>query len=149
MCQREGKADDGQACLKTLEKQPVPGFLTRFDDWEQPDFDPLSRVTFTSPAFTVESDPIRSISELFQGMSTLVPEDEEFGSFLADLCWILTREDVPLNVERLLMVADNIRGLHTKIAEGELDFGRHRDKILHDLDLAYRLAYLAGGDMVG
>ena len=80
-------------------------------------------------------------------MMEYASSEEEFVGFISDLVHILVREDVRMSVERLLMVADNIRGLHDQISEGRLDFGERQDQVLHDLDLAYRLIYLAFCDL--
>ncbi|NQU43779.1 hypothetical protein HQ520_10880, partial [bacterium] len=126
---------------------PLPGFVTRFENWDQPGFDPTQRVAFDTPAFPLESDPIRSVCVLFENMADLAPAEEEFSAFLMDLAKILARGSDNLPVERLLTVADNVRGLHEQVAEGRLDFGQQQDQILHDLNLAYRLVYLAICDL--
>jgi len=141
------KVEHGEVFQEVFETQPVPGFATRFEDWDAPDFDPARRIAFESAAFPVESDPIQSVCILFQNMMEYASSEEEFVGFISDLVHILVREDVRMSVERLLMVADNIRGLHNQISEGRLDFGERQDQVLHDLDLAYRLIYLAFCDL--
>ncbi|MBN1868545.1 hypothetical protein JW916_14785 [Candidatus Sumerlaeota bacterium] len=141
------KAEGGREFLDAMSKQSIPGFITRFDDWDRHDWSPSDRLEFDTPAFAVESDPIESICALFDGLREDLPPEDEFSLFLADLAHILVRGDALLTVERLLMVAENLKGLHAKVAEGELAFGQEQDRILHDLDLAYRLACLAGCDL--
>jgi uncharacterized lipoprotein YddW (UPF0748 family) len=141
------KVEHGDAFLDVFQTLPIPGFATRFEDWDAPDFDPARRIELTSAAFPVESDPIQSVCILFLNMADYASSEEEFASFISDLVHVLLREDVRLSVERLLMVADNIRGLHEQISEGRLNFGEMQDQVLHDLDLAYRLIYLAFCDL--
>ena len=143
------RAQDGQAFLRIFEKYPIPGFTTRFEDWDQPEFDPAARVVFDLPAFSVESDPIRSICVLFEKMSKTAYFEGDFVAFLGDLARVLCSKEIPLTLERLLMVARNVRGLHERVAQGQMDFGARRPEMLHDLDLAARLAYLAGCDLMG
>jgi hypothetical protein len=126
---------------------PIPGFLMRFSDWTRDDFRPGDRLAFKEAAFSVESDPVRSVCVLFDKMAEIMPHEEEFKSFLDDLTRILLRDDVRMNLNRLMMVADNIKGLHNQAQEGRLYFAEHHDQILHDLDLAYRLVFLAVCDI--
>jgi hypothetical protein len=141
------KAENPQAFLEVFRKEPIPGFAARLEGWDQPDFDPRRRVCFDGPARPMESDPVQSICLLFERMKAMAPHLEEFGAFLDDLARILLRNDVAMRVDRLLMVVENTRGLHDKVLAGEVDFGSRRDEALHDLDLACRLAYLAGCDL--
>jgi hypothetical protein len=53
-----------------------------------------------------------------------------------------------MSIARLMMVAANIRGLYDRVHEGQVKFGRDQDRVLRDLNLAIRLAYLAGFDLV-
>ncbi len=138
---------DSYACYRTIQQETVPGLLARFSDWDLPTFAPRQRLQFEQPAFPSESDPIRSICALFERLRHDVPQEAEFCAFLKDLGKILARSHDDLNLERLMIVADNIKGLHNKIAEGQLDFGRLQDQVLHDLDLAHRLAFLAACDL--
>lgn len=135
-----------QGIFETLS---LPGFIQRFGNWRQPDFDPLERMEFERPAFPVESDPIRSIRIMFRNLENLAVGEEEFAAFLRDLAYSLTREDKELDMQRLTMISDNIKGLLTKVQEGLLNFGEHQDQVIHDLDLAYRLVYLAFCDIRG
>jgi hypothetical protein len=141
------RVESGSEFLEVMGKQPIPGFTTRFDEWYRSDWDPSSRLKFDTPAFPVESDPIASICVLFDRIREDLPAEDEFSLFVADLAHILVRPDSQMTVERLLMVAENLRGLHSKVAEGQLALGQRQDQILHDLDLAYRLACLAGCDL--
>lgn len=143
------RAENGPAFLKAITDAPVPGFTTRFDDWDQPNFDPRTRVSFDTEAFSVEDDPLYSVSVLFDRMTKSSHSHKDFSALLADLQLILRRRDIPMTVDRLLMVADNVRGLQTLVRERKLDFGDQRDSIAHDLDLAARLIYLTGCDLMG
>jgi len=138
---------DDQAFLRIFERYAIPGFTTRFEEWDQEDFDPARRVSFDMPAFSVESDPIHSICALFEKMSKAAYFEKDFAAFLADLGRALCRGAMPLTLERVLMVAENVRGLYELVAKKELDLGARSDQMLHDLDLAARLAYLAGCDL--
>ena len=141
------KAENPQAFLTVFHREPIPGFAARFEGWDRPDFDPRNRLCFDGPARPMESDSIQSICLLFRRMKAMAPHLEEFGAFLDDLARILLRDDVAMRVDRLLVVAENIRGLYDKALAGQVDFGPKRDDALHDLDLACRLAYLAGCDL--
>ncbi|MFW5870726.1 MAG: family 10 glycosylhydrolase [Candidatus Sumerlaeota bacterium] len=140
-------ATDTSSFMQTIREEPVPGLLSRFPDWDLPTFAPKRRIQFRQAAFPSESDPISSICVLFEHMCREAPQEEEFCAFLADLSAILSREHESLTLNRLMIVADNIQGLHKKVAEGRLDFGRFQDQVLHDLDLAHRLAFLAACDL--
>jgi hypothetical protein len=142
------KAADSQGFLDVYARHPVPGFATRFENWDLPDFDPQQRAPLDTPAFSVEADPIYSVCVLFDRMAKAAPLEEDFGGFLGDLSTILRRTDVRLTVARVLMVADNVRGLRERVLAGQLDLGSRREQILRDLDLAARLVYLAGCDLV-
>ena len=141
------RIEDGQAALPTFSKHPLPGFSTRFENWHLPEFDPSRRMAFRESAFVVEADPIQSITVLLYQLVQLVPGERDFAAFLQDLSRALVRSDRDLTVDRLLMVADNIRGLWSRVRDGHLNFGRYQDRILHDLSLAWRLAYAAGSDL--
>lgn len=141
------RVQDGAAIATVIGKYPLPGFATRFEDWHLPDFDPARRVAFDNAAFVVESDPIQSICVLLYQLVQIVPGEEDFAAFLQDLSRALVRPDRSLSVERLMMVADNIRGLLDRVRDGHLNFGRYQDRMLHDLSLAWRLAYVAGSDL--
>lgn len=136
----------GEAFAEALKELPVPGLITRFEDWDSPEFNPRMRLSFKEKAFAVESDPVSSVCVLFQNMAEAAGGEEEFSAFLRDLAAILLRSD-QTTVERFTMVADNLQGLHNIVLEGRLDFGDNQDQILHDLDLAYRLVYLAICDL--
>ena len=140
---------NAQSFLDTYRRLPVPGLITRFDDWDRPDFDPNKRIMFSTPAFSVESDPLFSVCALFEKLANLPHQHKDFSAFLADLQLILCSRDLPLTVDRLLMIADNVRGLQNHVQEGKLDFGEHRNQVIHDLDLAARLIYLTGCDLMG
>jgi len=143
------KARDTRGCLALFRQHPIPGFTTRFEEWDKPDFDPDDRIVFDSAAFAVESDPLQSITLLFERMARAVPEHDELGAFLGDLGRVLTHDDRPLTVSRALMVAENLRGLRKQVAEGDLPIGSpRRERLSHDLDLACRLAHLAGCDLM-
>jgi hypothetical protein len=142
------KAEDGNAFLPIFQDEPVPGFCTRFLDWDLPEFDPDARVRLSESAISAEADPISSICYQFDHLVRLMPEEEELAAFLGDLKRILVRNDVPMSIARLMMVAANIRGLYDRVVEGQVKFGRDQDRVLRDLNLAIRLAYLAGFDLV-
>jgi phosphinothricin acetyltransferase len=67
------KVERGDAFQEVFQTQPIPGFATRFEDWDAPDFDPARRIAFTSAAFPVESDPIQTICMLFLNMAEGYP----------------------------------------------------------------------------
>lgn len=139
--------EQGEDFLEVFDALPLPGFVTRFQNWEAPDFRPQKRIAFEQNAFTVESDPIRAICVLFQNMANRAPYEEEFCAFLGDLARILLQNDRELDLERLMIVADNVRGLLERTQEGRLEFGAEQDRMIHDLDLAFRLIHLAGCDV--
>jgi hypothetical protein len=142
-----GDSPEPDAFLNAIRQLPIPGFTTRFTDWTDENFDPGRRLKISEPAVPIESDPILGISRLCERMSHAVKHQEEFTEFLGDLVHILMRTDVPLTVDRTLMVAKNIQGLQEKVSSRELNMGRNHDRVCLDLDLAYRLAYLAAGDL--
>jgi len=142
------QAENADPFLQLLDMEPVPGFVSRFSNWDQPDFDPSQRACFDAPAASVEADPVGSIGRLFEQIGDLVPEESEFLEFLGDLGRILTRSDATVTIERLTMVISNLQGLHDRVAEGQLAFGPSQDQILHHLDLAVRLTYLACCDLI-
>jgi uncharacterized lipoprotein YddW (UPF0748 family) len=139
---------EGNAILEVIQREPVPGFATRFPDWNQPGFDPDKRVRFEGPAHGADADPITSICALFDQICLTVPEEEELVAFLRDLRHVLTRSSAEVTVDRLTMVALNVRGLHDRMAEGRMALGSHQERVLHDLDLAARLTYLACCDLM-
>ena len=123
--------------------------MTRFDNWDLKEFDPTERVIFDKPAFAVEQNPIQSAVMLFDKMSKAAIFEEDFGSFLKDLGFMLTRADQALTVERIHLVVENLTGLYRHVAEGHIDFGARKETMLRELDLACRLVYLAGCDIFG
>lgn len=142
------KAESGTDFVAPLEFEPVPGFMSRFEDWDLPEFNPAARISFETAATVVEADPIASICDLFARMESVIPQEKEFVDFLRDLASILTRTDVRLDIARLMMVLNNIVGLREQVAEGRIDLGVDQDSLLHDLDLAVRLTYLASCDLI-
>jgi hypothetical protein len=134
---------------KILQTYPIPGFVMRFSNWANPDFDPSERIAFDTAAFPVESDPLRSVCAIFRDLQDLASSEREFATFLQDLSYSILREDMELNMSRLTMVSENIKGLLELVQEGRLNFGEHQDQVIHDLDLAHRLTYLAFCDLSG
>ncbi|HBF35618.1 TPA: hypothetical protein DDW35_13735, partial [Candidatus Sumerlaeota bacterium] len=132
-----------------LNEHPIPGFVMRFDDWMNETFDPSERIAFDTAAFPVESDPLRSVCAIFRDLQDLASSEQEFAAFLGDLSYTVLREDMELSLPRLMMVSENIKGLLERVQEGHLNFGEHQDQVIHDLDLAHRLTYLAFCDLKG
>ncbi len=141
------KVEDGAQFLDLFSSQPIAGFCSRFEDWTDENFNPESRVLFQDIAHPAIGDPIRSLCILFNNIEEIIPEQEELKSFLRDLQGILLHKDKILTVDRLLMVAANVKGLLSKINEGTIILSSNKEQVCLYLDLANRLIYLAGSDL--
>ncbi len=98
---------------------------------------------FAPERYSAESDPMQGLERIFEEIAGMAPEGLGIDEFLTDLLSFADKSNGPGSVEAFDSVIENIRGLQTRVREGQVDFGDSSSLALCRLGQAKRFARLA------
>ena len=130
--------------LKTMRQMPMMGFEV---EWLGPITSAISAELafncFAEPAIAPERTPLEGLEVLFEEIGRISPESSGIKEFLADLLTFVRSPAGPNPIFALDTVVQNLRGLETRILQGQVDFGDQAPVALCRISQAKRLSRLA------
>ncbi len=103
----------------------------------------LAEGCFAEPAFVAADSPLQSLRLLLTEIARLSPDESGVSDYLADLVKHIENPIGATRFEALESMAENLRGLETRVLDDQIEFGAQKPKVLNRLRQALRLARLA------